>query len=183
MREWITNHRILLGWLGAATVVTFLATLFTVPWLVVRIWIINHRILLAASVVTFLATLFLVPWLVIRIPADYFTHQKRHRQAKQSQHPIIRITLIIAKNVLGCLFVVIGFIMLLVPGQGIMTMLIGVMFLDFPRKYQLERRLVSYGPVFRSINWLRHRARQDPLMLEFAKKETPVSGAKLTTRR
>lgn len=141
MLEWVINHRILLGWLGAA------------------------------SVVTFLATLFIVPWLAVRIPADYFTHQKRHRQTKQSHHPIIRITLIIAKNVLGCLIVVIGFIMLFVPGQGIMTMLIGVMFLDFPGKYQLERRLVSYGPVFRSINWLRHRTGRDPLMLQFFKKD------------
>lgn len=142
MLEWIINHRILLLWLGAL-----------------------------ASVVTFLATLFLVPWLVVRIPADYFTHQKRHRQAKQSKHPIIQVTLIIAKNVLGCLFVVIGFVMLFLPGPGYMTMLIGVMFLDFPGKYQLERRLVSYGPVFRSINRLRHRTGRDPLMVQFFKKD------------
>ncbi len=135
MLEWIQDHRILLGWLGAA------------------------------SVVTFLATLFIVPWLVVRIPPDYFTHRKRHHQAKHSQHPIIQITMVIAKNILGCFFVVIGFLMLLplVPGQGIMTMLIGVMFLDFPGKYHLERRLVSYGPVFRSINWLRHRTGREPL--------------------
>ena len=135
MHEWITNHRILLGWLGAA------------------------------SVVTFLATLIIVPWLVVSIPSDYFTHQKRHRQTKRSQHPMIRITMIIAKNVLGCLFVVIGILIALplVPGQGIMTMLIGVMFLDFPGKYHLERRLVSYGPGFRSMNWLRHRTGREPL--------------------
>ena len=133
MLEWITNHRILLGWLGAA------------------------------SVVTFLATLFIVPWLVVSIPSDYFTHQKRHRQTKRSQHPMIQITMIIAKNVLGCLFVVIGFLMLFLPGQGIMTMLIGVMFLDFPGKYQLQRLVVCYGPVFRAINRLRLRTRRDPL--------------------
>lgn len=130
-------------------------------------WINDHTILLAwlvtASGVTFLATLFIVPWLVVRIPPDYFTHRKRHHQARQSRHPMIQVTLVIAKNVLGCLFVVIGFLMLFLPGQGIMTMLIGVMFLDFPGKYHLERRLVSYGPVFRSINWLRHRTGREPL--------------------
>ena len=133
MLEWIINHRTLLGWLGVA------------------------------SVVTFLATLFIVPWLVVRIPADYFTHQKRHRQAKHGQHPVVQITMVIAKNILGCFFVVIGFLMLFVPGQGIMTMLIGVMFLDFPGKYHLERRLASYGPVLRSMNWLRHRTGREPL--------------------
>ena len=141
MLDWIINHRILLGWLGAA------------------------------SVVTFLATLFIVPWLVVRIPADYFTHQKRHRQAKQSRHPVVQITMVIAKNILGCFFVVIGFLMLFVPGQGIMTMLIGVTFLDFPGKYLLERFLVSCGPVFRSMNWLRHRTGRDPLMLDLFKKD------------
>ena len=133
MVDWFTNHRILLAWLGAA------------------------------SVLAFLATLLIVPWLVARIPADYFTHQKRHRQARHSQHPVIQITMVIAKNILGYFFVVIGFLMLFVPGQGIMTMLIGVMFLDFPGKYHLERRLVSYGPVFRSMNWLRHRTGRQPL--------------------
>lgn len=133
MLEWIITHRELLGWLGAV------------------------------SAVTFLATMFIVPWLVVRIPVDYFTHQRRHRQARQSRHPVIQVTLVIAKNVLGCLFVVIGLLMLFLPGQGIMTILIGIMFLDFPGKYQLERRLVSSGPVFRSINWLRHRTGRDPL--------------------
>jgi hypothetical protein len=133
MVDWLTNHRILLVWLGAA------------------------------SVLAFLATLFIVPWLVVRIPPDYFTHRKRHHQARHSRHPMIQVTLVIAKNVLGCLFVLIGFLMLFLPGQGIMTMLIGVMFLDFPGKYHLERRLVSYGPVFRSINWLRHQTKRDPL--------------------
>ena len=71
--------------------------------------------------------------------------------------------MVIAKNILGYFFVVIGFLMLFVPGQGIMTMLIGVMFLDFPGKYHLERRLVSYGPIFRSMNWLRHRTGRQPL--------------------
>lgn len=37
--------------------------------------------LFAFSVITFIATLIVVPWLIVRLPADYFTHDRRQRQS------------------------------------------------------------------------------------------------------
>ncbi len=37
MQEFIETHRALLGWLGGASLVTFIGTLIVVPWLVARI--------------------------------------------------------------------------------------------------------------------------------------------------
>ncbi len=127
------SHRVLLGWLGAT------------------------------SVVTFLATLVVVPWLVVRLPADYFTYTRRCPQARRSSHPVVRWALVILKNILGTVFIVTGILMLVLPGQGVLTIVIGITFLDFPGKYQLERRLVSFPPVLRSINWLRQKAKRDVL--------------------
>ena len=73
--------------------------------------------------------------------------------------------MVIGKNVLGAIFVVAGLIMLVLPGQGIFTILIGIMLLDFPGKYRLERWIVARRPVLQSINWLRQRAGRAALVL------------------
>ena len=133
-------------------------------------WIQTHETILwwmaAASAVTFVGTLIAVPWLLVRIPTDYFAHRRRHREPWADQHPVVRALLLIGKNLLGCLFVVTGIVMLVLPGQGILAILIGVVLLNFPAKYKLERRLVRCGPVLRSVNWLRQRAGRAPLTLD-----------------
>jgi hypothetical protein len=133
MGAWIQDHRVLLGWLGVT------------------------------SILTFLGTLVIVPWLVVRIPSDYFIHQKRQHQQR---HPVVKIMIVIAKNSMGYVFLITGVCMLVLPGQGLLTMFVGVMLLDFPGKYQVERRAVSCRPVLRSVNWLRQRAGRDPLLVK-----------------
>ena len=54
--------------------------------------------------------------------------------------------------------------MLVLPGQGILTIIIGIMFINFPGKYRLERWVVLRGPVLTIINRLRHRAGHAPLI-------------------
>jgi hypothetical protein len=120
--------------------------------------------LAAFSIVSFIATLVLVPFLVVRIPADYFAEKKRHRwEPWAHEHPFIRWSLLLAKNILGYLFIVLGIAMLVLPGQGILTILIGIMFINFPGKYRLERWAVTRPPVLRAINNLRRNAGRQPL--------------------
>lgn len=134
MIEWIQNNDTALWWLAASTTITFIATLIAVPILVVR------------------------------IPADYFSRRKRHPRLWANHHPFVRVMLLIGKNALGLVFVVAGIIMLVLPGQGIFTILIGIMLLNFPGKYRLEWWVVTRDPVLRSINWLRRRAGRDLLV-------------------
>jgi hypothetical protein len=51
------------------------------------------------------------------------------------------------------------------PGQGVITILIGVMMVDFPGKFLLERRIVQYPSVLRAINWMRTKAHRRPLQV------------------
>jgi hypothetical protein len=53
-----------------------------------------------------------------------------------------------------------------VPGQGILTILLGIMLVDFPGKRELERKIVSRPQVFETINKLRHRFGKPNLVLE-----------------
>jgi hypothetical protein len=71
--------------------------------------------------------------------------------------------LLILKNLFGAILVLAGLSMLLLPGQGILTILVGLMFLDFPGKFAMERRLVRQRPVITAINWMRRRANRPPL--------------------
>mgnify|MGYP001818787086 CR=1 FL=1 len=121
--------------------------------------------LAAFSVVSFFGTLIAIPFLVVRIPEDYFSESKRHRwEPWAHEHPVIRWTLLITKNLLGYVFIVLGIAMLVLPGQGILTIAIGIMFINFPGKYRLERWVIMRAPVLRTINKLRLRAGHAPLI-------------------
>ena len=77
--------------------------------------------------------------------------------------PAIRVGLLVVKNTTGGVLIVAGLAMLLLPGQGLLTLAAGLLLLDFPGKYGVERRLVSRGPVRASLNWIRRRRGREPL--------------------
>ncbi len=127
-----------------------------------------------ASVLTFVASLVVVPMIVARIPADYFAHRKRPRREplrRCFRGP--RLICRILKNLLGAILMVGGVAMLVLPGQGLLTMFIGLLLLDVPGKYRAEKWIVSRRPVRRGINWLRRRANRPPLLIDGA---APVKG-------
>ncbi len=117
------------------------------------------------SAITFVGTLIIVPILVIRIPDDYFLAKRRRLSRWRRLHPVPGIALLVLKNVCGIVFIVAGIAMLILPGQGFLTILIGVMLVNFPGKYRLERRFIRVRPVARSINWMRSKAGRPPLRM------------------
>jgi len=121
--------------------------------------------LVVVSAVMFFATLLAVPMLVVRIPADYFVRPRRAPSRWRREHPATWLILQIVKNLLGVVLILAGIAMLVLPGQGLVTILIGLMLTNFPGKYRLERWLVSRPPVHRGINWMRRRAGRPALML------------------
>lgn len=113
-----------------------------------------------------MGTLVIVPALVIRIPVDYFSHNRRERTEWTDHHPVIRMILLIGKNLLGYVIILMGIAMLVLPGQGMLTIIIGLVLINFPGKYQLERWLVTRKPVLTSINWFRVKAGRAPLLVD-----------------
>ncbi len=118
-------------------------------------------------VVTFSISLAIVSVIMVKIPADYFK-EDRPRELFADKPPAVRYLLIIGKNLLGAVLVVIGILLSLpgVPGQGILTILLGVMLLDFPGRRRLERKLVSRPQVLKTINKLRHKFDKPELVLD-----------------
>ena len=121
----------------------------------------------AASVATFILSLIIVPVIIVRIPEDYFSRSKSSKQTKwEGLNPIAQLFLTILKNVFGLIFLIMGILMLVLPGQGLLTILFGIALLDFPGKQNLVRRLVSYPKILNSINWIRKKANKNPLLLD-----------------
>ncbi len=120
--------------------------------------------LTVASAVGFVGTLVAIPMILVRLPADYFdTRIPRHWM--KDHHPALRLLGLIVKNVVGIVFLVAGFAMLFLPGQGILTMLIGISLMDFPRKRQLEAKMVGQPTLLGVINSMRHKFGKPPLTL------------------
>jgi hypothetical protein len=105
-----------------------------------------------------------VAWMLVRLPKDYFTKNERRALESWNEMPAVRYILLAVKNVLGVAIIVAGVIMLLVPGQGLLTIAVGLILTDFPGKFQLQRWIVKRPSVWRSINWLRKRAKREPLL-------------------
>lgn len=127
------------------------------------------KVLFAAafSVVTFVVSSALVTLVLVRLPANYF-HSSHEREFLVERHPVLRMVAIVAKNLFGLVLVVVGIIMALpgVPGPGVLTVLFGVMMLDFPGKRSLESKFVGQPRVFQAINNLRARFDKPPLILD-----------------
>ncbi|MGD9636383.1 MAG: hypothetical protein AB7G28_22340 [Pirellulales bacterium] len=120
--------------------------------------------LFAISLALFLLTPLVVGWLVVRMPADYFTAGYRRQLVYWDRHWALRWTVRGAKNLLGAGLIAAGILMLFVPGQGLLTIVVGILLVDFPGKYRLERWLVTRPTVWRTINSLRGRAKCEPLV-------------------
>lgn len=117
----------------------------------------------SASLFTFFATFLLIPLIVARMRPDYFTVPRRASGRLRRRHPVVIGILTGLKNVIGAVLVIMGVIMLVAPGQGLLSILAGMTLMNYPGKYRFERWLVTRPPVWRVINWIRRKAHVEPL--------------------
>lgn len=110
------------------------------------------------SLAMFVGTLVFLPAAVAYLPADYFTH----RRPAWPTSPL-GWAIVVAKNLLGVVFLLMGLAMLVLPGQGVLTMLIGIMLLNFPGKRGWELWLVRRKGLRSTIDWMRRKAGKPPL--------------------
>lgn len=133
--EWIKERETLLAWIGSLSFLTLVVSAVAVP-IVIR-----------------------------RMPHDYFLETSESTEAIRERHPVLRLLFLILKNLIGGILLLGGLIMLITPGQGVLTILIGLMLMNFPGKRRFEIWLIRLGPLNRGINWIRERAGKRPLSL------------------
>ncbi len=117
-----------------------------------------------ASILMYIASIVVVPWLVIRMPSDYLVRNPPMRTEWGHHHPAVRIALKVLKNLLAYCVIAAGILMLFLPGQGVLTIIAGLLLADFPGKHTLIRWTLTRPTVLRTVNWLRTRAHREPLL-------------------
>jgi Putative transmembrane protein (PGPGW) len=120
--------------------------------------------LTALSIVFFVGSLIAIPFILVRLPTDFFD-TRVPRPWMENHHPVLRLFGHLAKNVVGAIFLFAGFLMLFLPGQGILTMLIGITMLDFPGKRKLEAKMIGQPAVLNAINGMREKFGKPPLTI------------------
>ena len=108
------------------------------------------------SAAMFLGSLLLVPWLIGRAPADFFTRPAVARRG------VGAVLLKILRNLVGWLLLIAGLAMLVLPGQGLLMVLLALSLVDLPAKRALVRRIVQRPPVWKALSYFRQRAHQPP---------------------
>lgn len=103
-----------------------------------------------------------VPWILARLPANYFNQSHRAVWREWGDEPWLALVLGGLKNIVGAVLVLLGVVMLVTPGQGLLTLLVGLLLMNFPGKYRLERWLVGRRGVLAALNWLRRRGGHPP---------------------
>jgi hypothetical protein len=114
----------------------------------------------------FFLNLAIVSIILVKLPADHFSKSRKTKFWAGSR-PWLHALGIIGKNIGGILLVALGVVLSLpgVPGQGLLTILLGIMLLDFPGKDRLEQKLLSRPSIVNTINRLRGRFGKPPLVL------------------
>jgi hypothetical protein len=129
-------------------------------------WLSRGLIILLLAVVT---TAFGVV-VVVMLPPDHFSRAPDPVVDRNGwrRHPVLRWTVLVLKNALGIVLLPLGVLMALplVPGPGLVFILVGLSLLDFPGKRSLERRLLRTSAVHRFLNEVRQRFGKPPLIID-----------------
>jgi hypothetical protein len=132
-------------------------------------WVGDHPDALAwafgLSLLLFVSSVVLIPLLIARMRRDYFVAPDPDEHTWLGRHPAARAAARIIKNVLGAVLLLAGIAMMVLPGQGIITVLVALSLLEFPGKRALELRLIRQPQVSSVINWIRARSGRQPLII------------------
>ncbi len=121
------------------------------------------------SLIVFAVTLIALPMIIAYLPRDYLSSPE-NLDPKQKSATEKRFTsragfmaYRIGKNALAVVLIIAGLALLLLPGQGLITLLIGISLLEFPGKRKVIRKLLTQNRVLKGANKLRKRMGRPPL--------------------
>ncbi len=106
------------------------------------------------STVGAIALLAFAPWVLLQLPADHFV---RPRRDGGTARRALRLAI-------GIVLLLLGLAMLVLPGQGVLTMLVGVSLLGLPIERSVARFLLRRPGMAEALNKLRVRAGRAPFV-------------------
>lgn len=128
-----------------------------------------NKILLGVGLflLTFGFSILMIAVVIIKLPANYFSSHYTSDFLPGSPW-LVRWGAVIGKNLLGVFLVILGLLLSLpgVPGQGLLTILLGLIMLDIPGKRPIEARIIKRPAVLSSVNSLRAKYGKPPFQMD-----------------
>lgn len=133
------------------------------PWL---------PIITATSILMAIASVVAIPVFIARVPENYFTEQYLPHINRNPTGWVLWFV----RNLVALVLLLAGILMLVLPGQGLLTILIAIMTSTFPGKYRLERAIMRRPRIYRAANWIRRKYRRTPLQHPDGTSEDRING-------
>lgn len=121
-------------------------------------------VLTTLSIGSILLSVAFLPFVVVRLPEDYFARSPG--ESLWSDWSLRRKARAILRSLLGLVLVAVGIALLFLPGQGVLTILAGVVLAEFPGKFRIERWILRRETVRSALNAIRGRVGKEPFRLE-----------------
>lgn len=112
------------------------------------------------SAVFFVGTLIAVPWMINCMDERYFLNLKNGKQGRSKGSIGKKVATGIIRNTTGLIILLLGVAMLVLPGQGILTILLGLCLMDFRGKRKMILYLVAQQRIQEALNWIRRKGRK-----------------------
>lgn len=124
----------------------------------------------AGSVVFVIAGAALGPLIIRRLPEDYFTPDVMNRRGQPGHSQPGRgpraLLVRVLRNIAGWLLLLLGLVLLVLPGQGILTIIAALALMDFPMKRRLMQKILQTKQVRSALDWLRTASGKEPFRWE-----------------
>lgn len=111
------------------------------------------------SSICFFASLLIIPWIICKLEADFFLHLHEPKR-REKKHPLLCLLLRLLRYLLGSTLLTAGILMLFLPGQGLLTIILGLSLLDFPGKRQAVDGLLNIHSIQTALNWIRDKGKK-----------------------
>ena len=124
----------------------------------------NLLLVVMGYVGALVVTVVILVAILATLPASYFRDDFKEQRPHHAG--ALGAAKRLAKNGLGLMLIVLGALLSLpgIPGQGVLTMLIGLMLVDFPGERRVERSLAARPGVLETMNRVRVWLGRPPLV-------------------
>lgn len=133
----------------------------TQPWVLTT--------LTGLSVGIFVIGFLLVPRLAVKLPADHFVRPTDNRGLRTLGDWVWHL----CRNLLALVLFVAGIAMLVLPGPGIISIIVAVALADFPGKRRVERAFIRAWIVRTPLNAMRKKHGAPPMIIPAADGSAP----------
>lgn len=116
--------------------------------------------------------LIVISYIITQMDKRYFIRKKisaddaRKKPHLTLMNSSVNCVVNVVKIIVGLYLLVCGIVMLVLPGQGLVTMLIGLSLIPFPGKNKIEQNILSRKSVRSSLNWIRIKANKEPFIFD-----------------